>query len=95
MGNVNVMPGKLRPLGYQQITAAATAQALTVPEGARLALINCVTNNCRWRDDGTDPTATVGMQLAAGSELAYSGNLTAIRFFEEAASTELNISYYA
>jgi hypothetical protein len=35
------------------------------------------------------------MQLVAGSELAYSGNLEAIRFFEEAASTELNISYFA
>lgn len=94
MGNVNVLPGKLRPLGYEQIAGAATAQSLTVPEGARMALIQALTNNVRWRDDGTAPTATVGYQLAAGSELSYSGNLGKIQLIEEAASTELNIAYY-
>lgn len=93
--NVHVLAGKYRPLGYQQLTAAATAQSLTVPEGARLALIQGLLQASRWRDDGTAPTASVGMQLAAGSELSYSGNLSLIQFIEEAASVELNITYFA
>jgi hypothetical protein len=96
MGNVNVLPGKLNPRGYEQIAGAATAQSLTMPTGKkpRMALIQALTQNVRWRDDGTAPTTTVGYQLAAGSELAYSGDLEQIQFIEEAASTELNICYY-
>ncbi|MHC4988082.1 MAG: hypothetical protein ACYTFX_06250 [Planctomycetota bacterium] len=96
MGNVNVLPGKLRPLGYGQDTTVSAASALpSIPAGARLALIQALTQNVRWRDDGTDPTAAIGYQLAAGSELAYTGNLDAIKFIEEAASAEINVCYYA
>lgn len=96
MGNVNVLPGKLNPRGYQQFTAAATAQTFTLPTGKkpRMALIQALAQNIRWRDDGTAPTAAIGYQLAAGSELAYSGDLSTFQFIEEAASAEVNISYY-
>ena len=90
-------------LGYQQITSLATAQALTVPTRdangmavtPSLALITPLTQNVRWRDDGTLPTATVGMPLLAGVTLQYDGDMTRIRFIETTASAELNISYYA
>jgi hypothetical protein len=49
----------------------------------------------RWRDDGTAPTASVGMPLAVGVPLQYDGDLTNIKFIETAASAKLNISYYA
>jgi hypothetical protein len=49
----------------------------------------------RWRDDGTDPTASVGMPLAAGVPFAYDGDLTRIRFIQQSASAVLNVSYYA
>jgi len=48
----------------------------------------------RWRDDGTAPTASVGMPLPAGTILSYDGDLSRIRFIETAASAALNISYY-
>lgn len=82
-------------LGYQQITSLATAQALTVPTGATFALIVPETKDVRWRPDGstTAPTASVGMPLAAGQPLVYSGDLAAIRFIEQAASAKLNIFY--
>ena len=82
-------------LGYQQITNLSDSTALTVPVGATLALIVAETQAVRWRDDGTDPTASVGMPLATGVSLSYDGDLRAIRFIQQLASATLNVSYYA
>lgn len=89
-------------LGYQQITALSSATALTVPvvdanglsAKPTLALIVSETQAVRWRDDGVDPTASVGMPLAVGVTLQYDGDLSRIRFIEQAAGAILNISYY-
>jgi len=90
-------------LGYQQITTLTSATALTVPlidvNGLScrptIALITPETQGVRWRDDGTAPSASVGMPLAAGVTLQYDGDLTKIQFIEQTASAKLNISYYA
>lgn len=90
-------------IGYQQITSLTTAKGLTVPEldktGLKqmptFALITPLTGAVRWRDDGVDPTATVGMPLAAGVTLQYDGNLRGIKFIDNGGTAELNISYYA
>jgi hypothetical protein len=82
-------------LGYQQITNLTASTALTVPAGATMALIIPELQGVRWRDDGTAPTATVGMPLAAGTSLSYDGDLKAIRFIQQAATGYLNVSYYA
>lgn len=82
-------------LGYQQITSLSASTGLTVPSGATLALIVPETQNVRWRDDGTAPTASVGMPIFVGASLSYDGDLNRIRFIEETASAKLNISYYA
>lgn len=82
------------PLGYQQITSLSSSTGLTVPQDAKRALIQAESQQVRWRDDGTAPTASVGMTLDAGSTLAYTGNLAAIRLIEVSASAKLNVSYY-
>lgn len=85
------------PLGYQQISATtlAAATALTVPAGANFALIRVEAANVRWRDDGTAPTATVGMLLLdTDAPLEYSGELSAITFILAASSPILNVAYY-
>lgn len=86
-------------MGYQQITALSSAVGLTLPSNADgykpvRALIIAKTQAVRWRDDGTDPSATVGMPLAVGDVLDYDGDLNKIKFIEQAASAELNISFY-
>ncbi len=81
-------------LGYQQITSLAAAVGLAVPSGATYAIIQAETQAVRWRDDGTAPTASVGMTIPAGGELRYDGNLRGIQFIEAAASAKLNVSYY-
>lgn len=90
-------------LGYQQITSLSAAAGLTVPTKdpvtganvkANFALITAETQDLRWRDDGVDPTASVGMPLAAGVTLQYDGDLGRIKFIEQTGGGKLNISYY-
>ena len=90
-------------LGYQQITSLSSATGLTIPSRdpsglackPSIAMITPETQGVRWRDDSTDPTASVGMPLAAGVTLQYDGDLSKIKFIEQTASAKLNISYYA
>lgn len=89
--------------GYQQITSLSSAATLTVPavdnhglvHKPTQALIRCETQAVRWRDDGTAPTASVGMPLAVGDSLFYDGDLTRIQFIEQTASAKLNVAYYS
>lgn len=97
------MPGtiadaRMTPVGHQQLTNAnlATAVALTVPTGAVYALIQAYSASdvaIRWRDDGTDPTTTVGVRLK-NADIWYVGNLSAIKLIRESSGVEVNIAYY-
>lgn len=92
-----VSEANLVPLGYQQIATAtlAASTGLTVPAGAVLALIVVEGGQAvRWRDDGQDPSSTVGMPIADGGSLPYSGDLSAIKFIRVAAGAIVNASYY-
>ena len=89
--------------GYQQITSLSSATGLTVPSkdvkgiagSPRFAVIRCETQAVRYRDDGTDPTSSVGMSLAVGDSLVYDGDLKRIKFIEQTGSAKLNVVYYA
>jgi len=101
-----VIDGSLTPMGFHQYTTLNTSHDLsdagtfTIPVGAHLAWIQAESQNVRWRDatyangDTTDPTASVGMQIAAGDSIWYNGDLKAIEFIEEGASAKLNVSFY-
>lgn len=84
-----------RALGYQQITSLSSSTSLTIPAGAARAVIQCQAQAVRWRDDDTDPTATVGMRMVPGDILDYDSDLPRIEFIEEVAGAVLNISYYS
>lgn len=82
------------PLGYQQLTSLGSATSLTVPAGAVEALIVCESQTVRWRDDGSAPTASVGMPLTANTPFPYTGNLSALQIIQTTASATCNVSYY-
>lgn len=89
----------LSSLGYQQITSLSAATGLTPPTGTVLAVIMAETQAVRWRDDGSNPTASVGMVLAPATStnlqgMEYDGNFAAIKFIEVTASAKLNITYF-
>ena len=91
-------PGTYIPLGYQQISAAtlATATPLTIPAGAVIALVIPEAAGVRWRDDGTAPTAAIGMIQSSGQPMTFSGaaELAALQFILQSGSPILDISYY-
>lgn len=89
-----------------QLAVSSSAVGLTIPtetapggatrnKNVSYATIRCATANVRWRDDGTDPTASVGMPLSVGEELVYDGNPAAIKFIRQSADATLDISFYA
>lgn len=91
------------PRGFQQIVAAtlAASTGLTLPTGKdgllpSYALCHADTQTLRWRDDGSAPTASVGMRLPVATELRIDGvtAMQAIRFIVETAGGNLNVSYY-
>lgn len=91
-----VVPKGWKALGYQQITnVQANAHVhFTVPAGAQCALVVCETQAIRWRDDGTDPTSSVGMPLAVATELFYRGELDKISMIAQVNGAVINIAYY-
>lgn len=90
----------LTPKGYRQVTATSAAFTLasafggSIPAGARVAFIQAEAQTIRWRDDGTAPTATVGMNLPVGGALEYDGSLAAIQFIAATAGAILNVALY-
>jgi hypothetical protein len=93
-GGTPVAPYAPTPLGYQQVPATAALTALTVSSTATFAVITTEGNAARWRDDGTNPTATVGMPLNSGVPTQFSGDLAALRFIAQSGTTTYNVSYY-
>jgi hypothetical protein len=65
-----------------------------IPDGAIRALIQAESQDLRWRDDGTAPTATVGMTLKVNTVLEYDGDLEKIQFIQAAAGGIVNASVY-
>lgn len=88
-----VAEGTIQPAGYIQLTSLGSAVGIGSGSG-RVALIQCLNQKVRWRDDGTNPTTSVGMVIHPGETIFYTGNLRAIKFIEETAGAELNISLY-
>lgn len=90
------MPGvkdtPLSPMGYQRLTPTVST-ALTVPAGARYAMLNVETASVYMKDDGTAASATSGVAITAGTNYWYTGKLSAVRVFS--ATGILNVLYYA
>ena len=87
-------------LGYQQLTNLSSAQALVLPPtspvgSVRGAIVQVSGQAVRWRDDGTAPTATVGMTIPVGGELRFDGDLSKVKFIEAAAGAVMDVTIYA
>lgn len=79
--------------GFQNISVT-TAQALTVPSGASHALLTVDTGggNIRFREDGTNPTASIGLLVQAGAAVELT-NLANVRIVSTTGTTVVNVSY--
>lgn len=91
-----VLDGVYTEKGYQQITNLLASTALTVPSGANYALVVCTGQTVRWRADGTDPTASIGMPLLVGQSLWFdASSISVVEFIETTPSAVLNVNYYS
>ena len=87
----------LSPSGYEQITVSTTAVGLTLPSNkVRMAVAVVEDQAIRYRDDGTDPTATVGTLLKADNSVAICGSaLGHFKVIRDGASdAKLSVNYY-
>ena len=93
-GNAPIIDGTQRPLGYEQLTGIVAATSLaSIPADSVYALIQAEGGNIRFRDDGVDPTASVGMLLVDGAvyETTHYKNFKAI---EVSGTPVVNVNYY-
>lgn len=99
--------GPYTPLGYCQMAATGTAKALTtancasgaVPTGSTIAEICVETAGVRYRDDGTAPTAAIGVPVvpSATTPLCYAyaiKPMSAVQFIAISGSPVVNVSFY-
>ena len=85
------------PVGYEKVTVAGTAVGLTIPSDATKALMVLEDAKVRFRDDGTNPTATEGMPLNIDQSLVIESGLSLGKFKAirtGATSGTLYILYY-
>jgi hypothetical protein len=94
-GNQFVKSGIFASTGASQFgLSVATATSLTVPGGSLFAEICVETASVRYRDDGTAPTATVGIPVAVSTCFQYAGPLAAVQFIAQSGSPTIDVSYY-
>lgn len=88
------------PMGYRQFvvpSGADGAVAPVAPEGATMVVIKAEGGPVRYRDDGVDPTATVGMPLAVGESMVYDARMANLRLIAQEAAptvTLCNAAFY-
>lgn len=94
---VERVPGKTPPIASSKQALAltvSTAVALSAPEAASWVLLQALSANVRWWDDGSTPTISSGMVITPGTLLEYAGDLKAFRAIAETAGAILNAAYY-
>lgn len=87
--------------GAQFALAVSSATSLTVPAAAKHAIINVNTQAVRWTTDGTAPTASKGIHVAANGQISfmdlnidYRAVLKSLQVIQEAASATLDVLYF-
>ena len=92
-------PAQVTPAGVCQLSSLTSATLLSscsggIPVGTQLVLASVEVANVRYRDDGTAPTTSIGVQIYQGQTLTYNGNLAAIQFIAVSGSPVINVAFY-
>lgn len=101
-----VTEATLTDLGYARYVLTGGAihdlaetpdDGVSLPQGARLAVLVCETQAIRWvsaANAGSILSSTKGMPLATGVQFTYSGSLADFRFTEQTSGAVLHVSYF-
>lgn len=87
------------PLGHFQLSVTTVVSLPSLPDRKRIrrAVITTVDQPLNWRDDGSDPTTTVGGYLEAGATLVYDGDMELFRMCTDARATaaaDVRVAYH-
>lgn len=97
---VAIFSGKVKPLGYCQITNLVASTQLSactggIPTGATTADIIVEAQAIRYRTDGGTPTAAIGQPLAIGTEKIFVlTDLTALRIIAQTVGAIVNVEFF-
>lgn len=87
-------------LDFRQITVSTAAAGLpSLPTASRIrrVIIQPLDQPVNYRDDGTDPTSTTGLQVPAGTFFVYDGDPTKFRMILANTATgdaDVRLGYY-
>ena len=88
-------------LGYFQATDVGASLGFAaiaggaIPDGTEFVEVAVRGQAVRWRGDGTNPTAAVGMPLPVGTTRFFTQQrLAAVRFIEQVAGAVLDCTFY-
>lgn len=89
-------PESGNPAGFQQATVSSAAIGLpSLPTNVKRVLLR-TNKQIRWRDDGTDPTTSVGMYLLADESLVYDAQgFTNFKMIATSVDATVSITYYS
>lgn len=87
---------QLFPLGFLQVPLSTTivSELPAPPTGTAIALLKIEGGPARYRDDGIDPTATVGMPMAVGESLVYDALMIDMRLIAQSNGSIVDVAYY-
>lgn len=95
--------GSLTPFAYEEIAVSSTAKSFTMatafPDGAvgaSLAVVTVEDDAVRYRDDGLNPTATVGhlARVNTGLNVCGENSIRRIRMIRQTTDADVHVSYY-
>ncbi len=91
----NPISNPLSPKGYVQVAlSSSSVQQISPPQGASLALVKIEGAGIRYRDDGVDPSASVGMPLAIGESLIYDAVMNSVKVIGQSDGAICNVAFY-
>lgn len=81
-------------VGFQNPSVTTAVALPSIPSGATHAVMTVDTGggNIRFREDATNPTASVGMLVQAGAAVEFT-NLADVRIISTTGTTVVNITY--
>ena len=91
-----VQPYAFTALGCGQLTSLGSATGLgSLPAGTTLIVITVEGQTVRYRDDGVNPTASIGVLLPVGGPWPYTPlDATKIKFIQTASSATIDYCAY-
>lgn len=91
----SMMNGWYKSLGYSQVNVSGAAVGVgVVPSDTIMTLITIDGGDIRFRDDGVNPTASVGMKVDKGGVIKYDADPSTLKFINVSAAASVNVTFY-